>query len=171
MIIRNLLLLLATLLLLNACADVPKKQPTAKVVPAETVAIHSNTDIELLLDFAENFVELPLESQKKELAQASQNKQDINSKIKLALIYALPSSKLRDTAKAQILLDELVRDKTLGKAHRSLVSMLDEYMNDSNKLTLKLRDEQKRGDTLQQQLDELKNIEKTMVDRDKGVRK
>lgn len=169
MIKPNFLSILAILLLLSACAGLPKNQPPAKVVNTETINVRSDT--EPLLEFAEHFVELSPETQKKELSQASQNKQDSNSRIKVAMIYALPSSKLRDTAKAQILLDELMRDKILDKEQKSLVSLLAEYSNDSNKLLLKLRDEQKRGDTLQQQLDELKNIEKTMVDRDKGIRK
>ncbi|HEY8117648.1 MAG TPA: hypothetical protein VIE91_00265 [Methylophilaceae bacterium] len=169
MIKRNHLILLISLLLLNACAEFTKTQSPAKVVNAETVNMHSSN--EALLDFAEHFADLSAESQKKELSLASQNKQDINSKIKVAMIYALPGSKLRDTAKAQFLLDELARDKSLDKESRSLVSLLAEYTNDSNRLALKLRDEQKRGDTLQQKLDDLKNIEKTMVDRDQGVRK
>jgi len=165
----NFFALLAIILLLTACAELTKNQPPAKVVNSETVSMHSST--EPLLDFAGNLSDLSLESQKKELAQASQNKQDINSRIKVAMIYALPGSKLRDTAKAQILLDELIRDKNLDKEHKNLVSLLADYTNDSNKLVLRLRDEQKRGDTLQQKLDDLKNIEKTMVDRDQGIRK
>lgn len=170
---HNLFTMLAALLLLNACVDLTKTQPPARAVNTEPVSVRSNT--ELLLDFAEHFADLSLESQKKELLltsqTANQNKQDINSRIKVALIYALPNSKLRDSAKAQILLEELNRDKNLDKERKSLVSLLTDYTNDSNKLAVKARDEQKRGDTLQQQLDDLKNIEKTMVDRDQGVRK
>lgn len=170
---HNLFTMLAALLLLNACADLTKTQPPARVVNTEPVIVRSNT--ELLLDFAEHFAELSLESQKKELSltsqAANQNKQDINSRIKVALIYALPNSKLRDSGKAQILLEELNREKNLDKERKSLVSLLTDYTSDSNKLAIKARDEQKRGDTLQQQLDDLKNIEKTMVDRDQGVRK
>jgi len=172
---HNFLTILAALVLLNACAELPKTQPQppAKVVNVETVSVPSNT--ELLLSFAEHFIDLPLESQKKELTQtsqvANQNKQDINSRIKVAMIYALPNSKLRDSGKAQFLLEELIRDKSLDKERKSLVGLMADYTNDTNKLALKARDEQKRGDTLQQQLDDLKNIERTMVDRDQRIRK
>ena len=170
---HNFLILVTALVLLNACAELPRNQTPARVANVETVNVPSNT--ELLLNFAEHFVDLPLESQKKELAQisqaASQNKQDINSRIKVAMMYALPNSKLRDSGKAQILLDELIRDKNLDKDRKSLIGLLADYTNDTNKLAIKARDEQKRGDTLQQQLDDLKNIEKTMGDRDQGVRK
>lgn len=175
MIRHNFLIMLAALVLLNACAELPKNQPQppARVVNVETVCAPSNT--ELLLNFAEHFIDLSLESQKKELTQtsqvANQNKQDINSRIKVAMIYALPNSKLRDSGKAQFLLEELIRDKTVDKERKSLVGLLADYTNDTNKLALKARDEQKRGDTLQQQLDELKNIERTMVDRDQRIRK
>jgi hypothetical protein len=105
--------------------------------------------------------------------------------MKAAIIYAIPASRLRDVNKAQVLLDELIRDKTLDKRRKTLAIILKDYISENsksvdesnkllienNKLSQKVRDEQKRADNLQQTLDDLKTIEKTMVDRELGVRK
>jgi hypothetical protein len=83
------------------------------------------------------------------------------------------------------LLDDLLKEKTLDNERRILATLLRDYLIETNKLAQKMRDEQKRADgsqqkldalqqkndALQQMLDDLKNIEKTMVDRDQGIRK
>lgn len=173
---KSLLLLLAcTALLLNACVDLPMSNQVRQIDGSYTI----NNG---LLEYAGNFVELPAEAQKKELAQINQslaqNKNDLNSRMKAAMIYALPNSRQRDVVKAQVLLDDLLREKTLDSERKTLAALLRDYILENNKLFLennklsqKARDEQKRADALQQKLDDLKNIEKTMVDRDQGVRK
>jgi len=105
------------------------------------------------------------------LQQNSQNKNDLTSRIKVAMIYALPNSKLRDTNKAQALLDDLARDKYLDGDRKILTLIMRDYIAENNRLGIKARDEQKRADALQQKLDELKNIEKTMLEREQGNRK
>ena len=124
-----------------------------------------------VLDFAENFSELSFEAQKKELLQNSQSRSDLNSRIKVALIYALPSSKLRDTNKAQALLEDLSKDRNLEGDRKIFILIMRDYIAENNKLGSKARDEQKRADTLQQKLDEIKNIEKMMLEREQGNRK
>lgn len=178
---------LLSVLLLNACASLPKSS-NENTPPAATSATPRLAG-DSLLEYSGRFMELSAEAQKKELAQIneglSQNKSDFNYRMKAAIIYAIPASRLRDVNKAQILLDELIRDKTLDRRRKALAIILKDYMsengksvdesnkllNENNKLTQKVRDEQKRADTLQQTLDDLKTIEKTMVDRELGVRK
>ena len=179
---------LLSALLLNACAtSLPKSSnettpPTASNVPQPPAS-------DSLLEYSGRFMELSAEAQKKELAQIneslSQNKSDFNYRMKAAIIYAIPASRLRDVNKAQVLLDELIRDKTLDKRRKTLAVILKDYISENsksvdegnkllienNKLSQKVRDEQKRADNLQQTLDDLKTIEKTMVDRELGVRK
>lgn len=180
---KSLLPLLAcAALLLNACVELPMSDQVRLIDGSHTI----NNG---LLEYAGSFVELSAEAQKKELAQINQslaqNKNDLNIRMKAAMIYALPNSRQRDVVKAQVLLDDLLREKTLDNERKTLAALLRDYILENNKLSQKARDEQKRADTLQQKadslqqkadtlqqkLDELKNIEKTMVDRDQGVRK
>lgn len=194
------ILVLLPALLLNACTSLPKNssapanQPRSSGSPNENTPPTACSATSLLagdglLEYSGRFMELSAEAQKKELAQIneglSQNKSDFNYRMKAAIIYAIPASRLRDVNKAQVLLDELMRDKTLDKRHKTLAIILKDYisensksvdesnklLNENNKLSQKVRDEQKRADNLQQTLDDLKTIEKTMVDRELGVHK
>jgi Holliday junction resolvase RusA-like endonuclease len=172
---RSHILLLTTLCLLSACAQMTATKPTTSSQPTATLPapMTSNPSASRLdvLDFAETFGDLSFEQQKKELLQNNQNKGDLTSKIKIAMIYGLPNSKLRDTNKAQALLDELAKDKNLDGDRKILTLIMRDYITENNKLGVKVRDEQKRADTLQQKLDDLKNIEKMMLEREQGTRK
>ena len=182
------LLLTVAALLLNACAGTPKTGNTAssgavRVIESTTISDQS------LLEYASSFVGLSADAQKKELIQINQaiaqNKSDLKNRMKAAMIYALPNSRLRDTAKAQNLLDDLLREKTLDSERKILATLLRDYIIEANKLAQKVRDEQKRADSSQQKLDalqqkndalqqmlnDLKNIETTMVDREQGIKK
>jgi len=178
--------ILLCLQLLNGCAFINKQ---SKPVQSETLntskpvqqAEQTNPD---WLDYTTRFSDLPADMQKKELAQVLQalslNKTDIDLRSKAAIIYAIPASKLKDNAKAQSLLDDLLKEKTLEAKQKTLLSLLRDFIADNAKWGLKIKDEQKRSDTalqkldaaqqradaLQQKLDELKDIEKTMIDRD-----
>jgi len=171
--------------------DQTKGPKTGDSASSGAVRVIESTTIsnQTLLEYASSFVELSADAQKKELVQIdqaiAQNKSDLKNRMKAAMIYALPNSRLRDTAKAQTLLDNLLREKTLDNERKILATLLWDYTIETNKLAQKARDEQKRADSsqqkldalqqkndaLQQMLDDLKNIEKTMVDRDQGIRK
>jgi Holliday junction resolvase RusA-like endonuclease len=175
----NILLLTATLML-SACAQMAATKPgnanpstanqPAATLPVPTSSNPTSSRLDVL-DFAESFSDLTFEQQKKELLQNNQNRSDLTSRIKIAMIYGLPNSKLRDTNKAQALLDELARDKNLDGDRKILTLIMRDYITENNKLGIKVRDEQKRADTLQQKLDDLKNIEKMMLEREQGNRK
>lgn len=163
--------LLLPLCLISACAQLPGANSTTGTISQTPTAVSGSTSRLDVLDFAENFGEMSLEAQKKELHQNSQNKNDLTSRIKVAMIYALPASKLRDTNKAQALLDDLSKEKNLDGDRKILTLIMRDYIAENNKLGNKARDEQRRADTLQQKLDELKNIEKMMLEREQGNRK
>lgn len=193
------LLAICILLLPGACAQQPGKTASGRVIeksiPAQAPLPPTGntpsppTGNESLLEYAGRFPDLTAEAQKKELAQINQNigqnKNDLNSRMKAAMIYSLPGSRLRDTSKAQSLLDDLLREKTLDTERRALAEILRDTISENNKYSQKIHDEQKRADTLQQKLDaaqqradalqqkldDLKTIEKTMVDRESGTRK
>ncbi|MCB5183879.1 hypothetical protein LG201_01515 [Methylobacillus gramineus] len=127
-----------------------------------------------LLEFAFDFSEMTPETQKKELTQIqdkiSAHRDELHHKVKAAMIYSIPGSRLRDSSKAQPLLDELTREKRLNSEEKMMVAILREYALEASKLSQRIRDEQKRteenqqkADALQQKLDELKKIERTMM--------
>jgi len=173
--------LLIGTVLLSACALAPKPgnfPDSSSGHPLNSISVSNQS----VLEYAGNFGELSLEEQKNELLHVNQalalNKGDIKSRMKAALIYSLPDSRLRDTVKAQNLLDDLLKEKNLDSERRILASILRDCITETNKLAQKGRDEQKRADSaqqkneaLQQMLNDLKNIEKVMVDRDQGTRK
>ena len=190
--------------MLEGCAHTQKMDTG----PVQTVAIPAYIPTEInvnnqgLLEFMGNFIQLPAELQKKELAQINlalaQNKDDINNRMKAAMIYGFSSSRMREASKAQTLLDDLLREKSLDSERKTLAILLRDHLSENGKLSQRFRDEQKRADNLQakldnlqqrtdnltqkleetqkraeqlqKKLDDLKEIEKTMLDRDKGVR-
>lgn len=140
-----------------------------------------HADDELMI-YAKRFGELSAENQKKEYAMVMQalnrNKKDTFNRLKAALIYSLPNSRLRDNTRALPLLADLQRDKLAEDDVSALVSILKDYVEDrqkledsNNKLAQKIKDEQRRADELQQKLDALKNIDKTMIERGQGTQK
>jgi hypothetical protein len=137
-----------------------------------------------LLAFIDSYSNLTPEMQKKVFAETNQmlsdNKNNLLNRLRLASMFALPSSRLRDHAKAQNLLQEILQENTLHPSDFSLVSLLYEYTTDYTKQSQKNREEMKKLESVQQKyealeiknkaleqkLNELKNIEKTMNDRD-----
>ncbi|SNR75567.1 hypothetical protein SAMN05192560_0901 [Methylobacillus rhizosphaerae] len=175
--------------LLSACAH--QKQPLPKpatstssnvleasspsVIPSTTSGTQQKSiPIVTLLEFASDFPESSQDSQRKELAQTLQKISDtpdnLYQKFKAATIYSIPGSRLRDTGKAQPLLDELSRIKHLNKAEYGLLAILREHASETTRLNQLIREEQKRAEenqqkatNLQRKLDELKQIERSMM--------
>lgn len=166
-------ILLMTLFITSGCTQLPKVKespifPTLQAPPYRSSIV-----------FAQEFTKLSLEEQRARVAVLSRiSPQDVKTKLQLAIAYGLPSSRMRDHAKAQIVIDELIKDTSLDAESMAFLGLINDYMTEINKSNQKIKDEQKRADNtqqkiddLQKKLDDLKNIEKTMVDRDQGVRK
>lgn len=189
-------ILLISISILSGCAHTGKNQtiPYKKNQPAlldvNHIPVAPNISNPSLLEYMGNFIELPIETQRKELANITliymQDKNDIDSRIKAAMIYGFSSSRLRESVKAQLLLDELIREKKIDTERNTLLILLRDHINENSKLSQRVRDEQKRADVLQQKtesqqqkldealkradslqkkLDDLINIEKTMMNR------
>lgn len=157
-------------LALGGCTNMAMKD---SVLPA-----FARKDNELLA-FARHYSELSAEGQKKEYALVTQSlsrsKNDLTSRVKAAMIFGLPASRLRDNGRALALLDEVLRDKSADADTKALAGMLKDYVSERQKfednaarLGQKVAEEQKRADSLQQKLDELKNIEKALIERDQA---
>lgn len=164
--------LLISLLVTAGCAQLPKANETPMFSTLQ--APYRSTIV-----FAQEFPKLSLEEQRNRVTLLNrENPQDVKTKLQLIIAYGLPSSRLRDQAKAQSLIDGLMKDTSLDTETIAFLTLINDYMVEISKSNQKIKDEQKRADStqqklddLQKKLDDLKNIEKTMVDRDQGVKK
>lgn len=156
----------------------------------------SNPQVSHYLSFADDFSNLTAEAQKQ--VQASTNQalaktpNDIELRMRLVLIYGLPSSTLIDTAKAQSLLQQLLQESALPSEQLPFANLLFDYIVAANKASKTSREDQKRIETMQQKqealqtklentqqkleaalqkIDELKNIEKSMGQREVAPKK
>lgn len=175
----KLTLLITALFITAGCSHLPKAPDQKDMQSQNKVMPHANSDHNKPLTFAGSFQKMSSDAQKKELTRLNQTaKQDARAKLLLAMAYGLPASRVRDTNKAQLLLEDLILNKSLDEENLSLAVIMQDYISESNRFSEKAKDEQKRADLTQQKLDELqkklddlKHIEKTMVDRDQGVKK
>jgi vacuolar-type H+-ATPase catalytic subunit A/Vma1 len=136
------------------------------------------------LKFAEDFADLSAPIQKQALTNTSQvllaNPNDLLHRMKLMMIYGLPSSSLADTPKAQNLLQQILQENILLGSQQAFAHVMFDYLVALNKLNksthnddklveqlqLKLEATQQKLDAAQQKVNELKNIEKSMGERE-----
>ncbi|MES2364736.1 MAG: dihydrolipoamide acyltransferase [Pseudomonadota bacterium] len=113
----------------------------------------------------------------KEYDKARQNlvqaKTDVN-RMRVAMLLAMPNTPFHDSAAASSLLNEVGKDAKTSPGMRGLVSMMTMLISEQQRanniadvLSQKLKDEQKRADTLQTQVDGIKNMEKNLIRRDR----
>jgi hypothetical protein len=152
--------------LLSACLQTPAKPHQAAVYAG----------YESLLEDAERIFAMPPEAQQKELAALAESRANRDNHTKRAMLYTLIHSSSCNAAKpasagaAPGVVDETARDKW-ERERKALTRQLKDSVDENAKLAQKARDEQTRADSLQQKLDELKNIEKSMVNREQGTRR
>ena len=105
--------------------------------------------------------------------------------MKLVMIYGLPSSSLQDSPKAQSLLQNILQENILLESQQAFAHVLFDYIVAINKLNKsthnddklveqlqkKLEATQQKLEATQQKMDELKNIEKSMGERDAAPKK
>jgi hypothetical protein len=198
MSIKNIFVIIFCLGTLVACASKSVNVNPIEISNVVKLAPAKQERITELLAFSDSFSNLTLEAQKKYFADTSQalveNKNDLTQRIKLAIMYALPSSRLRDVTKAQNLLQDLLQENSLNPQEFAFTSLLYEYSLDNIKQLQKNKEDTKKLDVLQQKYDtlqqknaaldqknatleqknaaleqklhDLKDIEKSMIDRD-----
>lgn len=148
------------------------------------------------LTFAETFSNAPADSQKQVLIETNQalvhNPNDLLHRMKLVMIYGLPSSSLIDTPKAQNLLQQILQEGILTNSQLAFANLLFDHLVVVNKasktsngdpkrleslqqkneaLQIKLDATQQKLEAAQQKLDELKKIEKSMGERETTPKK
>ena len=185
------------ILLLSACATniignklTDKDSSVTRMIEIKKVGNQSVTKqdhINNLLLFIDHFSNDTLEAQKKLFNETihalTENKSDLTERIKLAIMLSLPSSRMRDTAKAQNLIQDLLQENTLNPLDSALTGLFYEYVLDDIKQAQKNKDDlkkldlsqqkvellQQKYDALDKKLNDLKTIEKTISDRDNKV--
>jgi hypothetical protein len=194
MSIKVIISLSVLVLSLGACANMTNKAAdkeanatnTLEMKKTETSALQQERVNSLLL-FIDRFSNDTLDAQRKSFNETNraliENKSNLTERIKLAIMLSLPSSRLRDTVKAQNLLQELLQGNSLNPTESALTSLFYEYVLDDIKQYQKNKDDLKKLDLTQQKLEalqqkydaldkklnDLKNIEKTISDRDSKV--
>jgi hypothetical protein len=181
----NLLNSLILCLICVACAS-----PAAKPVTISKLMLTSD-DARDFLNYADTYSNLPLEVQKQELTVTNQallkSPNNLTQRMKLIMIYGLPSSALFDGPKAQNLLQQLLQDNMLSSQQSALGHLLFDYLIAINKANKNIKEDQKRIDAsaqknealqikldttqqkldaTQQKLNDLKDIEKSMSERE-----
>lgn len=104
----------------------------------------------------------------------AQSKTDVN-RVRVALLLSMPNTPFHDTAAALGLLNEVSKEtKAPSPSLRGLANMMTMMLaeqqranNNADDLSQKLKDEQKRVDALQGQVDGIKNMEKNLIRRDR----
>ena len=201
--LRPLLLIFTLSFSIAACVNAPNK-PTTSSSQNATVKLNPPKTIDAIeyLEFAETYSNLLPDVQKQILNSSNQalalNKNDLMHRMKLVMIYGLPSSSILDTVKAQNLLQQILQEDILSNSQLAFAHVLFDYLVLANKGTKSNGDDLKRGDGLlqknealqlklettqqkleaaqqkldisQQKLEELKKIEKSMSERDSKPR-
>jgi hypothetical protein len=148
----------------------PKPEPWRSELPA------SASDVDALIHYTASvrrLVAAELTREHDSVKQAvAKNQSDVN-RLRLAIIYSLPGTPLHDDAKCLAILDAVIKEASATPV-RNFASFLQTMVTDNKRLddngqTLaqKLKEEQKQNEQLQQKLEALKSIEKSLSDRDR----
>lgn len=188
------LTLLLGVILLSGCATSQVQKPSADTSPVADTAspppapVNSGVtllpakteDLPQAILACESFSKADADGQKKQWAETqqtlNQRKQDTLQRIKLACMYALPSSNYKEPGKAHALLSQLREDAALSNIEKAYINHLYLFNVENIKQQQKLRDEaksldgltqkydalQKKYDAAEQKLIHLKNIEKSL---------
>ena len=161
----------------------PKPSNGIRLAPTEANSARE------FLKFAESYSDLSAPVQKQALTSTHQvllaNPNDLLHRMKLVMIYGLPSSSLQDSPKAQNLLQQILQENILLDLQQAFAHMMFDYLVALNKLNksthhdnklleqlqLKLEATQQKLEASQQKVNELKNIEKSMGEREAAPKK
>jgi hypothetical protein len=135
----------------------PAPAPTPPA-PALAVEAEEARQVAELLGYTQRVAGLGLEDQKRELATATQafNRERSNAnRVRLALLYSTPGAAIQDDARAAQLLEPIASG---GGALRQFAGLVHAKVTDRHKT-------QKRADQLKDQVEQLRAIEKQLIER------
>jgi uncharacterized coiled-coil protein SlyX len=153
----------------EAAAPAPVEEPAAPALvveppapaptpPAPAVEAEDARQVAELLGYTQRVAGLGLEDQKRELATATQafNRERSNAnRVRLGLLYSTPGAAIQDDARAAQLLEPIASG---GGALRQLAGLVHAQVTDRLKV-------QKRADQLKDQVEQLREIEKQLLER------
>lgn len=156
------------LMFVASCAISPEDQPY--IIPTDPVVTGRMDD---MMEFYESVRKQPpaeiTRIYDKVKQNFVQNKSDSN-RARLVLLLILPQTSFRDITSATYLLNEWPRDSKSATNLQSFRNLLASLLAEQQRLThnveelsQKLKDEQKRAETLQNQIDAIKNMEKNLI--------
>ena len=139
-------------------APATKPPAPAPTPPAPVVEADESRQAAELLGYYQRVAGLGLEDQKRELATATQsfNRERSNAnRVRLALLYSIPGSAMQDDVRAAQLLEPIASG---NGAVRQLAGLVHAQVTDRLKT-------QKRADQLKDQVEQLRAIEKDLIER------
>jgi hypothetical protein len=128
------------------------------VVPAPTAEAEESRQVAELLGYHQRVAGLGPDEQKRELATATQSfsrERSNANRVRLALVYAIPGSAVQDDVRAAQLLEPIAGG---GGALRQFAGLVHAQVADRMKA-------QKRAEQLKDQVEQLRAIEKQLIDR------
>lgn len=172
--------LVLTAIILAGCSHPPARPATvAKPVDKHDAypLVPVGDNVTTVLKYADAFGKMSQEAQKREFAKISAQPRTESTRMQLALVSALPSSRYRDPERALALLEEYLKSpdgrdeglRTLALLMKQLLTTQQKQEELSMQLTQKLKDEQKRSETLRQKLEELMAVEKNLNERHQDI--
>ena len=135
----------------------PAPAPPAPA-PAPAVDADESRQVAELLGYYQRVAGLGLEDQKRELATATQafnRERSSANRVRLALLYSIPGTAMQDDARAAQLLEPIVAG---SGAVRQFAGLVHAQVTDRHKT-------QKRADQLKDQVEQLRAIEKQLIER------
>lgn len=139
-------------------APVPPAPAPPAPVPAPAVDADESRQVAELLGYYQRVAGLGLEDQKRELATATQaftRERSNANRVRLALLYSIPGTAMQDDVRAAQLLEPIVAG---SGAVRQFAGLVHAQVIDRQKT-------QKRADQLKDQVEQLRAIEKQLIER------
>ena len=150
----------------------PRPEVKAEPLPPPPPEPQQN-ELNRLLMQVESVRKMPAAEATRELEQARQafgrSKTEYN-RLLYAVLSMLPSTGGPDDAKAAALLEPMLKDRTNpGNGLRAFAAFLYYQIAEDRKMEERMREEQKRADSLQEKLEALKEVEKSLIDREQSI--
>jgi hypothetical protein len=143
-------------------------RPEVKPEPPPPPTEPEQSELSRLVAQTEGVRKMPAADAARELEQARQafgrSKTDYN-RLLYAMLLLLPNAGGPDSAKAATVLEPMLKDKG-GNELRALAGFLYFQISENRKMEDRMREEQERADSLQEKLDALKEVEKSLIDRE-----
>ena len=149
---------LACCLLMAGCAELQKQAPVGERPPAATVQ-RPISDVESLLLYYQHIGKLKDEqlSREYDIARTAYSRENSDfNRMRLAMVLGLPNTPLSDSARALELLGPVA--KSQGGEFSALAALLVAQISERKRLDANAQD-------LQQKLDALKSLERSMMER------